>query len=608
MLASIKTPFEKKLVRIEVDGEELLVNTLITRAQDSPSTVAAAVPDRRGVSTSTSTSTDSSSDADHETAASGGDPSPTSPPPLVLLHGFGAGLAYWCLSIDAFAQKYRVYALDWPGFGFSSRIDLSKKYPAMTAAEAENFWIRCFLEWKRQVGLWNQKVHLLGHSMGGYLSASIALAHPEHVATLTLADPWGIQPHPKGLQKPIFHLVADSVAQRVKKVDMKEAVQSASSFISNLPKVVRMVTKIAATTDQRPEPVHTEEEANAVLESAERTVAEEKSAAASDTTAATATATAAAAAAVADKFFLGTLEFDDGENLAASPSVSDLLLRALVRMFSANHSSALAPLRSLNRELGMRALLVAMRDMHDRYKSALLPEDLPMNDLRSPVLAYTYETNILSPAMGEQLFDKLYTSDLEWAQRPLANRMWKLDSSVDVVLIWAAGSWLRKQQHDGIRMARRMKAPVSIRRCPGGHQVFADDPTSFHAAFFGDHLVGDFEELHFALRRQSIAVQTTAVSVPEERALIVCPPPLPPPLPLPVLLYSPDPQPREEGRVNNFSSNGIGNGVAGGGAGAGGIGKRRTQQPTKARRANMRRMAVGGCSCPISSRSSGYNS
>ena len=105
--------------------------------------------------------------------------------PLVLLHGFGAGVALWSLNFEILACKQKVYAIDILGFGRSSR----PQFPT-DGAEAEKLFVQSIEEWRKQIGL--EKFILLGHSFGGYLACSYSVAYPERVAHLILADPWGI--------------------------------------------------------------------------------------------------------------------------------------------------------------------------------------------------------------------------------------------------------------------------------------------------------------------------------------------------------------------------------------------------------------------------------
>lgn len=111
-------------------------------------------------------------------------------PPLVLVHGFGAGIGFWCGNIDALSEKYTVYAMDMLGFGRSSRPKSNFKSPE----QAEDFFTSSIEGWAQSVGL--KRFVLCGHSLGGYVTACYALKHSDRIAHLILADPWGVPRKP----------------------------------------------------------------------------------------------------------------------------------------------------------------------------------------------------------------------------------------------------------------------------------------------------------------------------------------------------------------------------------------------------------------------------
>ena len=77
--------------------------------------------------------------------------------PLVLLHGFGAGIGFWLLNIDALAEQHEhVYAIDLLGCGRSSR----PGFRAKSTEEAEKFFVDALERWRIQSNL--DKMILLG--------------------------------------------------------------------------------------------------------------------------------------------------------------------------------------------------------------------------------------------------------------------------------------------------------------------------------------------------------------------------------------------------------------------------------------------------------------
>lgn len=97
--------------------------------------------------------------------------------PLLLIHGYGAGIWVWEKQIEVLSQWYRVYALDLIGHGFSDRPKIP--YTAET-------YIHCLRDFMAAVGI--EKAALIGNSMGGGIAWAMAILFPERVDRLILID------------------------------------------------------------------------------------------------------------------------------------------------------------------------------------------------------------------------------------------------------------------------------------------------------------------------------------------------------------------------------------------------------------------------------------
>ncbi|KAJ8086393.1 hypothetical protein PM082_005216 [Marasmius tenuissimus] len=89
-------------------------------------------------------------------------PTVNSPPPAVLLHGYGAGLGFFFKNFNTLAQwagrrNTSVFAVDWLGMGRSSRppfsVSASRKDTKARVEEAESFFVESLEEWRQKMGL-----------------------------------------------------------------------------------------------------------------------------------------------------------------------------------------------------------------------------------------------------------------------------------------------------------------------------------------------------------------------------------------------------------------------------------------------------------------------
>ncbi len=100
------------------------------------------------------------------------------PPNVVLLHGYGESLTSWRSVFERLAEQADVTALDLPGFGLSSKP--AQGYTAEAMARAVLGALQA-LDIDQAV--------LVGHSLGGAVSAAAALVAPERVRALVLLAP-----------------------------------------------------------------------------------------------------------------------------------------------------------------------------------------------------------------------------------------------------------------------------------------------------------------------------------------------------------------------------------------------------------------------------------
>jgi pimeloyl-ACP methyl ester carboxylesterase len=102
--------------------------------------------------------------------------------PLVIFHSVEGNLG-WRSYHRQLAQHFTVYAPTLPGFGLSQRPPWLETFADLTRF---SLWL------VQELGL--PKVSLLGHFIGGWLAAEMAVVCPQMLERLILVDAAGIQP------------------------------------------------------------------------------------------------------------------------------------------------------------------------------------------------------------------------------------------------------------------------------------------------------------------------------------------------------------------------------------------------------------------------------
>lgn len=102
---------------------------------------------------------------------------------VVLIHGNPSNTYAWRKVIAPLATRYRVHAIDLPGYGFSDKPDDDARYSTEALA-------RVVVGYLDSVGA--RRAVLVGSSMGGHVASETAILYPDRVSALVLLDAAGL--------------------------------------------------------------------------------------------------------------------------------------------------------------------------------------------------------------------------------------------------------------------------------------------------------------------------------------------------------------------------------------------------------------------------------
>jgi pimeloyl-ACP methyl ester carboxylesterase len=101
--------------------------------------------------------------------------------PMVFLHG-SAGLPVWGPFFDTLSAGFDLHVPEHPGFGATPAPDWMRNIADMAMY---------YLDMLDALDL--RDVHLVGHSLGGWIAAEIAIRNTSRIASLTLMAPAGVR-------------------------------------------------------------------------------------------------------------------------------------------------------------------------------------------------------------------------------------------------------------------------------------------------------------------------------------------------------------------------------------------------------------------------------
>lgn len=111
--------------------------------------------------------------------------------PVIFLHGTSGHLEAFIRNVPAFVSAgYRVHAIDMAGHGYTDSPGVDYEIPV---------YLKHLTDYMDAVGI--GAAHMVGESLGGWVSARLAIEHPERVLTLQLVAAGGTKANPQIMEK-----------------------------------------------------------------------------------------------------------------------------------------------------------------------------------------------------------------------------------------------------------------------------------------------------------------------------------------------------------------------------------------------------------------------
>jgi pimeloyl-ACP methyl ester carboxylesterase len=153
---------------------------------------------------------------------------PVDAPPLVLLHGTGTNTAMWAGPVAAWAEHFRIHAVDLIG------------EPGLSAPSRPRLDSDAYAAWLDDVfaGLALTRPAVVGTSLGGWLALDYAIRRPGRVARLALLAPSGVGRQKWGV--PIIAILLRPLGRRGRMIVLRRALGVPAAVLPASPQATAL--------------------------------------------------------------------------------------------------------------------------------------------------------------------------------------------------------------------------------------------------------------------------------------------------------------------------------------------------------------------------------